>query len=87
MRNHTWETRPELALAAIDRMRLASAEAAPEGTNRQMAETRERVVGEIAEMLAGDPQTQGMFLAAARAATVFQAGPRTDEDELHQARP
>jgi rifampicin phosphotransferase len=74
MRNHTWETRPELALAAIDRMRLASAEADPQGRNRQMAETRERIVGEIAEMLAGDPETQGMFLAAARAATVFQAG-------------
>ncbi len=74
MRNHTWETRPQLALAAIDRMRLAPEEAAPTTRNRQMATERERVVGEIAPMLAGDPQTQGMFVAAARAAVVFQAG-------------
>lgn len=74
MRNHTWETRPQLALAAIDRMRLAPAEAAPEVRNKQMAAERERVVAEIAQMLAGDPQNQGLFLAAARAAVVFQAG-------------
>ncbi len=74
MRNHTWETRPELALAALDRMRLAGDEADPAGRNQQMAAERERVVSEIAAMLAGDPATQGTFLAAARAATVFQAG-------------
>ncbi|MHB8577116.1 MAG: PEP-utilizing enzyme [Dehalococcoidia bacterium] len=74
MRNHTWETRPELALAAIDRMRLASAEAAPEGRNQQMAAERERIVAEISDMLAGDAATQGMFTAAAHAAVLFQAG-------------
>lgn len=74
MRNHTWETKPELALAAIDRMRLAPEVAAPKARNRQMAADRERVVGEIAQMLAGDPETQGTFLAAARSAVVFQAG-------------
>jgi rifampicin phosphotransferase len=74
MRNHTWETLPELALAAIDRMRLAPAESAPALRNRQMAADRERVVEEIGQMLAGDPETQGMFRAAARAAVIFQAG-------------
>ncbi|MDA0352950.1 MAG: PEP-utilizing enzyme [Chloroflexi bacterium] len=73
-RNHTWETRPELALAAIDRMRLAPETASPERGNRRMAEERERLVAELSAMLAGDPETQGTFLAAARAATVFQAG-------------
>ncbi len=71
---NTWETRPELALAAIDRMRLAPPEADPAIRNRQMAAERERITGEISAMLAGDPATQGMFQAAARAATLFQAG-------------
>jgi phosphohistidine swiveling domain-containing protein len=74
VRNHTWETRPELALAAIERMRLAGDEAAPDRRNRELAATRERIVGEIAPMLAGDPAVQGQFLAAAHAAQVFQAG-------------
>lgn len=74
IRNHVWETRPELALAAIDRMRLAPDDASPEAGNQRMAADRERVAAEISEMLAGDPATQGMFQAAARAATVFQAG-------------
>jgi phosphoenolpyruvate synthase/pyruvate phosphate dikinase len=73
-RNNTWETRPELALAAIDRMRLASNEADPSLRNAGMAAERERITKEIAEMLAGDPATQGMFLAAANAAVLFQAG-------------
>src|SRR6266566_4117827 len=50
MRNHTWETKPELALAAIDRMRLAGPAADPAGRNRQMAVERERVVAEISAM-------------------------------------
>jgi pyruvate,water dikinase len=74
MRSHTWETRPELALAAIDRMRLAPPEADPTGKNRLLAAERERLVGEIGAALAGDPETQGLFQAAARAARVFQAG-------------
>lgn len=72
--NHVWETRPELALAAIDRMRLADASQAPSGKNLLMAVERERLVAEIGEMLAGDAETQGMFMAASNAATVFQAG-------------
>jgi pyruvate,water dikinase len=90
LRNHTWETRPELALAAIDRMRLAGPEADPEVRNRQMAAERERIVSEISAMLAGDPETQGLFQAAARAAVVFQAGrERTKTNNIkliHEAR-
>lgn len=74
VRNHTWETRPELALAAIDRMRLAGPEADPTGRNRTLAADRERIVAEIAAMLEGDAETQGMFLASARSAVLFQAG-------------
>jgi len=73
-RCHTWETKPELALALIDRMRLAGEDADPELHQKEMASTRERLVSEISDLLAGDPETQGMFLAAARAAIIFQAG-------------
>lgn len=73
-RSDTWETKPELALAAIDRMRLADASADPEGRNQHMAEERERIVAEIAATLEGDPETQGTFMAAAHAAVIFQAG-------------
>jgi rifampicin phosphotransferase len=90
MRSHTWETRPELALAAIDRMRLAAADADPARKNQQLAAERERLVAEISAMLAGDPHTRGMFLAAARAAVVFQAGrERTKTNAIkliHEAR-
>lgn len=74
VRNHTWETKPELALAAIDRMRLAGPDADPSLRNRSLAAERERIVGEIAAMLEGDPENQGLFLAAARSAVLFQAG-------------
>lgn len=74
VRSSTWETKPELALAAIDRMRLAPEDAAPQGRNKHMAQERERIFGEISAMLAGDPETQGMFQAAARSAVLFQAG-------------
>jgi pyruvate,water dikinase len=73
-RCHTWETKPELGLAALDRMRLAPDSASPAAKNAALAAERERVTQEIAAMLAGDPQTQGLFLAAASAARVFQAG-------------
>lgn len=73
-RFHTWETKPALALAAIDRMRLAGEEADPASRQAAMAEERERLVEEITPLLADDAETQGMFLAAASAARLFQAG-------------
>jgi pyruvate,water dikinase len=89
-RNHTWETRPELALVAIDRMRLAPEEANPAVRNRHLAEERQRIVQEISAMLAGDPATQGAFQVAARAAAVYQAGrERTKTNAIkliHEAR-
>jgi len=74
VRNHTWETKPELALAAIDRMRLASDAQAPGLRGKEMAAERERLVEEISGILAGDPETQAMFKGAAHAAVLFQAG-------------
>ncbi len=74
VRSPTWETDPDLALAAIDRMRLAPAEAAPILNNEAMAAEREQLGAQIAELLAEDPETQGQFMAALHSATVFMPG-------------
>ena len=74
MRMLTWETRPGLPLAAVDRMRLASDDADPTAGNAARAAEREAVRDEIAPMLAGDPVAQGTFLAACRAAVLFNQG-------------
>lgn len=73
-RYHTWETKPELALAAIDRMRLAGTAADPAAGNKKMAAERERLVDEISAMLADDSEKLATFLAAAKSARLFQAG-------------
>jgi len=73
-RSPTWETHPDLALAAIDRMRLSPESASPARLGRDRAAEREQLGTEIAAMLAGDPDTQGQFLAALHAATVFMPG-------------
>ncbi len=70
----TWETDPDLALVAIDRMRLAGDDAAPQASNALRAAEREALGAGIAEALAGDPETQGQFVAALHAATVFMPG-------------
>jgi len=70
----TWETTPDLALAAIDRMRVSPASAAPQNHQAQLAEDRQRIVAEISEMLEGDPETQGQFLAGAHSASVLMPG-------------
>ena len=70
----TWETTPDLALAAIDRMRVSPASAAPQDHQSQLANDRQRIVAEISEMLEGDPETQGQFLAGAHSASVLMPG-------------
>mgnify|MGYP001822899877 FL=1 len=73
-RSPTWETAPDLALAAIDRMRLSAEPAAPRLRNADKASDRERIGAEITAMLKGDPETQGQFQAALHSATVFMPG-------------
>lgn len=70
----TWETDPDLALASIDRMRLAGEGASPVQHNADSAAERTALGAEIAAMLEGDPATQGQFVAALNAATVFLPG-------------
>ena len=71
VRSPTWETRPELALAAIDRMRLAPEEVSPTAQNAARAQVREATAAAIADALAVDPEVQGQFLAGVHAATVW----------------
>ena len=70
----TWGTRPELALTAIDRMRQAPDEAAPQRHFEDRAAEREALTAQLGEALAGSPEVQGQFLAAVRAAGIFLAG-------------
>ena len=74
MRAPTWGTKPELALAAIDRMRGAPDEAMPQRHWDERHAEREALAAQIGEQLAGNPEVQGQFLAAVRAAGVFLAG-------------
>lgn len=73
-RSPTWETEPDLALAAIDRMRLADPSQSPAKGNEARAAEREALGTEIAAMVEGDPEAHGQFLAALSAARVFAAG-------------
>ncbi|HWW54087.1 MAG TPA: PEP-utilizing enzyme [Acidimicrobiales bacterium] len=70
----SWETDPELALAAIDRMRLSPASAAPAEQHDRLAADREALGGQLVDQLAGDPDTQAQFAAALPAAKVFLPG-------------
>jgi len=70
----TWETNPDLVLAAIDRMRLADDGADPRAQHAAVEAERLRVGNEIADALAGDPETQGQFIAALASAQTFVAG-------------
>ncbi len=68
MRSPSWETRPELALSAIDRMRFALTEQDPATMNASRAADREGAAVTLLAMVEADPATHGQ-LAAGIAAT------------------
>jgi phosphohistidine swiveling domain-containing protein len=70
----SWETNPELPLAAIDRMRLAGDDQAPRHQQEAMAAAREAAVPGVLAAVEGDPETHGQLSAALAAAPVFLAG-------------
>lgn len=70
----TWETTPDIALAAIDRMRLGSDEGSPMARNAERVAERERVRDEVRAALAGDPETLAQFDAAMASALTFVPG-------------
>jgi rifampicin phosphotransferase len=90
MRSPTWGTHPELALAAIDRMRKASEDSRPQRHFDERAEEREALTAQVAEQLAGTPDVQAQFLGAVRAGGLFLAGRERSKTTIiklvHEAR-
>jgi rifampicin phosphotransferase len=70
----SWETEPELPLAAIDRMRHVDDADAPLDHQAAMATDREAAIPEALEAVAGDPEAHGQLTAALAAAPIFLAG-------------
>jgi pyruvate,water dikinase len=79
-----------LVLAAVDRMRRADDSAAPSGHQKAAEAERVRLGDEITAMLAGDPATQGQFMAALASACTFLAGRERSKTNIirviHEAR-
>jgi rifampicin phosphotransferase len=73
-RSPTWETRPELALAAIDRMRLAPDAVAPERQHAIRAEERATASAELLAIVAADPASHGQLAAAINASRAWIPG-------------
>ncbi len=74
MRSPSWETHPDLALAAIDRMRLSPDESAPRRLQADRAGEREALGSALVAAMAQDPEAQAQVQAALHAAVVFLAG-------------
>jgi len=63
-RSPTWDTNPNIALAAIDRMRLAGDDADPRAHQQQRAEERAEAAATLLAMVEADPATHGQLAAA-----------------------
>ncbi|MCH1490897.1 MAG: PEP-utilizing enzyme [Ilumatobacteraceae bacterium] len=63
-RSPTWDTHPNIALAAIDRMRLAGEEADPRAHQQQRASERAESAETLLSMVEADPATHGQLAAA-----------------------
>lgn len=63
-RSASWETRPALALAAIDRMRVSPDSANPSGHQAARAAERKVASAELLAMVEGDAATHGQLAAA-----------------------
>jgi pyruvate,water dikinase len=72
--SETWETNPDIALAAIDRMRLAPDSGSPMANNSARETERKQLEAEILGILAGDEATAGQFKAACSSAQAYVPG-------------
>jgi rifampicin phosphotransferase len=63
-RSPSWETHPNIALAAIDRMRQAPDSADPSGHQRERAAERGEAAATLLAIVAGDPEVHGQLAAA-----------------------
>ncbi len=72
--SETWETSPDVALAAIDRMRLAPDSASPSLHIGEREAERKAAETEVEAALSGDPETLATFRAGMASAGVFVPG-------------
>ena len=87
----TWETRPELALAALDRVRFQADDQSPQSRSAALAQSREGLAVEVRAKLAeiGDDELSGMFEAALIGANMMVFRERTKTTiikAVHEAR-
>jgi len=74
LRSHTWGTKPEIALAAIDRMRAAPDSASPSAHQAARRDEAEAAAAEVRALVAGDEEVAAQLEAGLRAARLFLAG-------------
>lgn len=67
----SWEAKPDVALAIVDRMRLMSDADDPAARRAEAVAERDRVLADVRAKLAGDAETLGTFEAGMRAAKLF----------------
>lgn len=88
--SHVWETKPELVLSAIDRMRFAADDDSPERRHAGREAERDAIVAHLTGALAGDPEAQGQFLAGVASAARFVPGRERSKTSIikviHEAR-
>jgi len=67
----TWFTKPLLALAVIERVRLQSDENSPADRSPTGAALREKVTAEFLDLVAGDPETSATLAAGIRSGQLY----------------
>ncbi|MGW4334983.1 PEP-utilizing enzyme [Rhodococcus koreensis] len=71
MNTPTWQTHPDIALGAIDRMRIADESKAPRANLARMAEDRGKAIDTVRSKIAGDEAATAQFQALLHAAEIF----------------
>lgn len=85
----TWETRPTIALAALERIRMQDDKESPRKRNQAKAEEREALTAEVREAVAGNEELSGLLDTALVAANMLAWRERTKTNiikALHEVR-
>ena len=85
----SWETKPALALAALDRVRFQDESESPEARHAAAAAQREQVTEEVRARVAGDDELAGMLEAALTVSAMMADRARTKTTlvkVIHEAR-